>query len=134
MLVLAFLGIFGLILGTISSYALMQAKYGRALYAREQALHIAEAGLEYYRWFLAHNPSILSSGVGLVSPYDYLVEDPEGGELGETEVTATVNSQCDAVQWIDLLSRGTSNADTKFPRTLSVRYMLPSLPQNLYFF
>ncbi|RJQ34889.1 hypothetical protein C4556_01230 [Candidatus Parcubacteria bacterium] len=132
MLVLAFLGIFGLILGTVTSYALMQSKYGRALYAREQALHIAEAGLEYYRWFLAHNPAILQTGVGLVSPYTYTVEDPEGGELGNAEVTATANSQCDAVQWIDLASEGVPNADTRFPRTLSVRYMLPSVAEYSY--
>src|SRR3989338_7130088 len=87
MLVLAFIGIFGLVLGTISSYGLTQSKYGRGLYAREQALHIAEAGLEYYRWFLSHNPSILVSGAGLVSPYNYSVTDPEGGTLGSASVT-----------------------------------------------
>jgi len=132
MLVLAFVGIFGLVLGTIASYSLMQSKYGRALYAREQALHIAEAGLEYYRWFLAHNPSILVDGAGLVSPYDYTVDDPEGGELGETEVTATASLQCNSVQWIDIVSRGKSNADIRFPRTLSARYMLPSVAEYSY--
>src|SRR3989344_4778931 len=117
MLVLAFVGIFGLVLGTIASYSLMQSKYWRALYAREQALHIAEAGLEYYRWFLAHNPSILVDGAGLVSPYDYTVDDPEGGELGETEVTATASLQCNSVQWIDIASRGKSNAGIRIDAT-----------------
>lgn len=131
-LVLAFMGVFGIILGTITSYALTQSKYGRALYAREQALHIAEAGIEYYRWFLAHNPSILTSGVGLISPYGYTVGDPEGGELGSASVTATANLQCSAVQWIDLTSRGTSNASVGFPRTLSARYMLPSVAEYSY--
>ena len=132
MLVLAFVGIFALILGTIASYALTQSKYGRALYAREQALHIAEAGLEYYRWFLSHNPSILVDSTGLVSPYDYAVSDPEGGELGEAEVTAAANLQCGAVQWIDLVSRGTSNVHVGLPRTLSARYMLPSVAEYSY--
>src|SRR3989344_7969130 len=132
MLVLAFIGIFGLVLGTISSYGLTQSKYGRALYAREQALHIAEAGLEYYRWFLSHNPSILVNGNGLVSPYNYSVSDPEGGGLGSAQVTATASLQCDSVQWIDLVSRGTSNAHMGLPRTLSARYMLPSVAEYSY--
>ena len=132
MLVLAFVGIFGLVLGTISSYGLTQSKYGRALFAREQALHITEAGLEYYRWFLVHNPSILVDGAGLVSPYDYTVSDPEDGVLGAAHVTATSNLQCGAVQWIDLVSRGTSNAHVGLPRTLSARHMLPSVAEYSY--
>ena len=132
MLVVAFIGVFSIILGTISSYAFTQSKYGRGLYAREQALHIAEAGLEYYRWFLAHNPEILVDGAGLVSPYDYNVDDPEGGELGDANVTATSNLQCGAVQWIDLVSEGRSNASIGLKRTLSARYMLPSVAEYSY--
>ena len=37
LLVVGFMGIFMLILGTISSFAMQQGKYGRALYDREQA-------------------------------------------------------------------------------------------------
>lgn len=132
MLIVTFIGVFGIVLGTLSSYALTQGRYGRALYAREQALHIAEGGLEFYKWFLAHNPSILEDGTGLVSPYTYTAEDPEGGELGEAVVTASVNTQCNVVQWIDIESRGTSNADVGFPRTLSARYMLPSVAEYSY--
>ncbi|OGG71215.1 hypothetical protein A3F27_01655 [Candidatus Kaiserbacteria bacterium RIFCSPHIGHO2_12_FULL_53_13] len=131
-LVLAFMGIFALLLGTVTSYVLEQGKYGRALYAREQALHVAESGLEYYRWFLAHNPGILTSGTGLVSPDTYAVDDPEGGELGSATITATANMQCGEVQWIDLTSRGVSNANTGFPRTLLARYIRPSVGEYSY--
>ncbi|MDO8561214.1 MAG: hypothetical protein Q7S05_00100 [bacterium] len=132
MLVLAFMGIFTILMGTITSYVFQQGKYGRALFAREQAIHVAEAGLEYYRWFLAHNPSILSAGVGLVSPYTYTVNDPEGGVIGDSVVTATANLQCGAVQWIDLTSVGTSNSAPGFPRTLEARYQKPSVAENSY--
>lgn len=132
MLVIAFMGIFLLIMGTITGYAFEQSKYGRALYGREQALGIAEAGLEYYRWFLAHNPSILVSGAGLTSPYTYTVSDPEGGTLGSATVTATANLQCGIVQSIDLTSKGTSNLNPGFPRTIAVRHMRPSVAQYSY--
>lgn len=129
MLVLAFMGIFLFLLGTISSYVLTQGKYGRALYAREQALNIAEAGLEYYRWFLAHNPTIMDAGVGLVSPYTHVVTDPEGGRLGQAVITATANTKCGVVQWVDMSSRGTSDSSSTFARTLNARYMRPSVAE-----
>lgn len=131
-LVLAFMGIFALLLASVSGYVLEQGKYGRAMYAREQAVHIAEAGLEYYRWFLAHNPGILISGTGLVSPYTYTLDDPEGGTVGSASVTATANMQCGSVRWIDLSSRGASDADTRFPRTILARYMKPSVAEYSY--
>ena len=127
LLVVVFMGVFTLILGTITSYVFEQAKYGRALYEREQALHIAEAGLEYYRWFLAHNPSIMNAGVGLVSPYTYTANDPEGGSIGSSVVTATTNLQCGVVQWIELSSVGRASANPTFARTLKARYMKPSV-------
>jgi hypothetical protein len=128
-MVVAFMGVFGLIVDTITGYVFQQSRYGRALYAREQALHIAEAGLEYYRWFLAHNPSIMTAGAGLVSPYTYDVSDPEGGVLGESVITAEANLQCGVPQWIDLSAEGTANLNPLFARTLSVRYMRPSVAE-----
>jgi hypothetical protein len=132
LLVLGFVGVFAIILGTVSSYVLTQGKYGRAIYAREVALHVAEGGLEYYRWFLNKNSSIMTAGVGLVSPYSYTVNDPEGGELGEATVTATPNMQCGAVQWVDLEVEGVANANPMFPRRLSARYMRPSVAEYSY--
>lgn len=132
MLVLLYMALFSLILGTISGYALTQSRYGRALAAREQALHVAEAGLEYYRWFLAHNPSIMADGVGLTSPVTYIETDPETGAVGEAVITASANMQCGAVQWVDLESRGISYADEKFPRTIAARYMRPSVAEYSY--
>lgn len=64
MLVLVFMGVFGLGVATLASYIFTQANVSRAKLAREQAFSISEAGLEYYRWFLAHNPNNLTNGTG----------------------------------------------------------------------
>ena len=128
-LVLAFMGIFLFLLGTILSYTLTQGRYGRALYAREQALNIAEAGLEFYRWFLAHNTEIMVDGTGLISPTTYEVPDPEGGILGEAEVDVSLNTACGVVQSADLTSEGVSNLNAMFKRTLAARYMRPSVAE-----
>ena len=65
LLVMGYMGVFMIILGTLASFALELSKYGRGLYDREQALHSAEAGLEYYRWYLAHFPNDLQNGTGV---------------------------------------------------------------------
>lgn len=132
MMVVAFMGIFLIIMGTITSYAFEQAKYGRALYGREQALSIAEAGLEYYRWFLAHNPNNLTNGTGAAGPYAYTVSDPEGGTLGTASISVAGNTQCGVIQSIDVTSQGTSDTNVAFKRTLKARYMRQSVAAYSY--
>lgn len=133
MLILVFMGVFLVILGTLSSFALQQARYGRALYAREQALHVAESGLEYYRWFLSHNPNDLTNGTGNPGPYEYVVTDPEDAtEIGTASITVTGNMQCGDVQSIDITSEGTSDANPTYKRTISARYMKPSIAAYSY--
>lgn len=131
-MVVGFMGVFTLILGMMTSYAFQQAKYGRALYAREQALHVAESGLEYYRWFLAHNPGNLTNGTGSPGPYTYTMNDPEGSQLGSASLTVEAATQCGQIQWIDITSRATSNLSPGFPRTLKARYMRPSVATYSY--
>lgn len=134
LLVVAFMGVFLLVLGTITSYVFEQAKYGRALFSREQALYSADSGLEYYRWFLAHNPSIMTSGSGLVSPYTYNVTDPENTTLGTAQITATANLQCGIVQWVDLTSVGRSVSSPGYARALAARYMKRSVAEYAYLY
>lgn len=53
-LVLVFGSIFLMVLGALFGYIMMQYRNNRRISAKEQALHIAESGIEYYRWYLAH--------------------------------------------------------------------------------
>src|SRR3989338_4666138 len=139
LLVVGFMGVFMLILGTVTGYAFQQAKYGRALFAREQALHIAEAGLESFRWLLAHNTNaggtVMTTGVGLGSlPTSYVVTDPEGGTVGTATIAPTPAYQCGRVQWMDLASTGRSDASVGFPRTLLARYMKRSVAEYAFIY
>jgi hypothetical protein len=133
LLVIAFMGIFLLIMGTITSYSFEQAKYGRALLGREQALHVAEGGLEYYRWFLAHNPGNLQNGTGGAGPYAYAVKDPEtSATIGTASLSITGNTQCAQIQSVDITSTGSATANPAFKRTLMARYMRTSLAAYSY--
>ena len=127
MLVLAFMGIFTLVLGAITSYSFMQARYGRALFAREQAFQIAEAGLEHFRWYLAHNPGILETGQGMPNPMSYVVEDPEAGRIGEATIMTVFNTSCEVPQYLDVYSEGRADRNPSFVRTLAARYTRQSV-------
>lgn len=133
LLVIAFMGIFLLIMGTITSFAFEESKYGRALLGREQALHVAESGLEYYRWFLAHSPGNLTNGTGAAGPYSYEVDDPEtSASIGTASVSVAASTQCGQIQYIDLTSTGRATANPGFPRTLFARYMRKSVANYSY--
>jgi hypothetical protein len=131
-LVLVFMGVFTMVTSMLSGYLLTQANVGRAKIAREQALGIAEAGLEYYRWFLEHSPDDLTNGTGQPGPYTYTVNDPEGGEMGTASISVSGNTACGVVQSVDIISEGTANADARFTRTLSTRYAQPSVAEYAY--
>ena len=127
LMVIVFMGIFLLILSALTGFALEEAKYGNATIAREQALDSAEAGLEYYRWFLAHFPNNLTNGTGQPGPYAYTVNDPETGlPVGSASISVVGNTQCGILQSIDITSVGTSVLNPGYPRKLFARYMEPS--------
>ena len=48
--VLVFSGIMIAIIAALSSWASVSIKAGRTAHQREQAIQIAEAGIDYYRW------------------------------------------------------------------------------------
>lgn len=132
LLVVAFMGVFMLILSAVAGFALELAKYGRGVTNREQALHSAEAGLEYYRWFLAHYPNNLTNGTGSPGPYTYTVSDPEGASMGSASLSVSASAQCGVNQWIDITSVGKAAGDERFTRTLFARYMRQSVAAYSY--
>ena len=62
--VIAFSAISIVILSGIVSWAMMSVKLARHAEHGEQALHVAEAGVDYYRWHLAHAPTDYQDGTG----------------------------------------------------------------------
>ncbi|MEK7627805.1 MAG: pilus assembly PilX N-terminal domain-containing protein [Patescibacteria group bacterium] len=129
MLVLVFMGVFSMSVGMLATYLLTQAKVGRAKYAREQAFSVAEGGLEYYKWFLAHFPNNLTNGTGQAGPYSFVVNDPEGGQIGTASIAVVGNTACGVIQSIDITSEGTADIDSRFKRSLFGRYARSSVAE-----
>jgi hypothetical protein len=55
----------------------------RTITEKEQAFQIAEAGIDYYRWHLAHAPQDFQDGTGQPGPYVHDFFDKDGNKIGE---------------------------------------------------
>ena len=131
-LVLVFAGVFFTIIGSLTGFIFAQQKLQLAKQNREKAVQIAEAGLDYYRWFLAHNPEDLQDGTGASGPYVHAYNDPEGGEIGSFSLEITGNETCSAIQAIEIESTGWSANDPTFKRTVFGKYARPSVAEYAY--
>jgi hypothetical protein len=112
----------------ISTQYMAQVQKGQG----EQALRIAEAGLNYYHWFLSHYPDDTTNGTGNPGPYVHTYEDPEGGTMGEYSLDVTGNSACNKVQSIDVTSTGWTDENPDLTRTVSARFSRTSVAEYSY--
>ncbi len=128
-MVLVFAGVFVIAVGSLLQFVLQQSMSGRGKVAHEQSLQIAEAGLEYYKWYLAHNPSQDSE----VRTVEY--KDPVSGQrVGEFTINSVANKQCGDIMNRDIEVTGSADIDDRFTRTVGARYMLPSVANYSYIF
>ncbi len=89
-----------IILVSIIQFVTSNIKYSLQIRSREQSLQIAEAGIDFFRWYLAHNvegktasqiqafwTSGSAYGVGTAYERDYT--DPSGGVVGRYRLEVT---------------------------------------------
>ncbi len=132
LIAIVFMGVFGVIMMSLSGFIFIQNNVQRAKENRESALQIAEAGLDYYRWFLAHNPGNIQDGTGGPGPYVHSFADPEGGTIGQFSLTVNGNAMCGEVTAIDITSTGSTLADPSLTRIVKGRYARPSVAEFAY--
>ncbi|MCD6500865.1 hypothetical protein J7K42_02510 [bacterium] len=119
MWVLVFGTVFLIMLGGILGYLIFQMKQNQKVEARNVALHIAEAGINYARWRLSHAPEDFAfSGT-----YDY--KDPEGTIIGQYQLEIIAPSGCDS--GVKISSWGWEKGFEDFKRRIKVKYIKPSL-------
>lgn len=89
-----------------------------------QAAAAAEAGIEYYRWHLAHAPSDYTDGTGASGPYVHGYYDKDGDQIGQFALTITAPPPGSTV--VTIASAGTVFADTSVKKIIQVRMGIPS--------
>lgn len=131
-LVLVFSAVFLATTGALSGYIFVQHRLQAEKELRERALQIAEAGIDYYKWFLAHFPGDITDGTGQPGPYVHSYADPEGGTSGTFSLEIDGNVQCGVTTAIDITSTGKTTEDPTFSRVVSARYARPSVAEFAY--
>ncbi len=91
----------------------------------EQALSLAEAGVNYYRWHLSHDPQDYQDGTGQPGPYVHDFKDPQGDVVGTFELSITPPDPGSTVVTIESVGRTIDNPEIS--RKVKVKYGIPSI-------
>lgn len=126
-LVLVFGGIFFVLITSFIGYIITQNQVVNFRYEQQRATEIAEAGLNYYKWYLAHHPDDVTNGTGLPGPYVHQFKDPEGGFIGEFSLDIASTSYCGSVASIDIASTGFTYDKPEAKSTVRARYSRPTV-------
>ncbi len=97
----------------------------RQLSAREQAFHIAEAGIDYYRWHLAHAPTDYTNGTTTPGPYNFPFTDKDGNRIGQYSLSITPPPIGSTV--VTIVATGTVDAYPGVARAIRAQLAIPSL-------
>lgn len=113
------------IISGVASYAIFENRASNRVHRRDVAFHIAEAGINYYRWHLAHNPTDYTDGTGQPGPYQRVYQDKDGNTIGyfSLQITPPLPGSTVAI----IRSTGWTIWDTNVRRTIQVRVGFPSL-------
>lgn len=131
-LVLVFGSIFFTIISSFVVFSVTQSKLISQKFEQESAGQIAEAGLDYYRWYLAHYPNDVTNGTGLPGPYIGIYKDPEGGAIGEYSLSIASTTYCGDVSSIDVTSVGHTYKEPNVKRTINAHYSKPNVAEYAF--
>jgi len=97
----------------------------RNIHTGEQALQIAEAGIDYYKWRLAHYPTDYTDGTGTSGPYVHDFEDKDGDKIGTFSLTITPPPAWSTVVTVE--SEGRTIINPNLYRKIRAKFAIPSL-------
>ena len=98
----------------------------RSSIVREQAFQIAEAGINYYQWHLAHYPNDYYDGTGQPGTYTHnYVDFDTQQKIGEFSLVVTPPPTGSTI--VTIKSTGHTEDQPNIKRTVTVKYGIPSL-------
>ncbi len=125
MIALIFTLLFTVTSVTLSSMVASQHKLGLKRIDEAGAMAAAEAGINYYRWHLAHAPTDYQDGTGEAGPYVHAYKDNLGNTIGYFSLEITPPSACSNNVIIE--STGWLSNDPQTTKKIKVKYGKASL-------
>jgi hypothetical protein len=132
---LVILTVVSIILTSIIGFVATQTKYSLQVHAREEALQVAEAGINFYRWYLAHEVDgkttqqvmtfwTTGNPYGVATPYEAEYKDQSGIAIGKYRLEVTAPSR--GTTMVIARSTGWLYKYPDVPRILEVRFRRPA--------
>ncbi len=130
--VLVFGAILFVIISSFFGYIVTQSQLVNQKVDIQKSIDIAEAGLNYYKWFLAHYPNDTTDGTGAPGPYVHTYNDSEGGPIGEFSLQVSSSTYCGDISAIDVTSTGHTYQNPSVSRVITARYARPTVAEYSY--
>jgi len=126
LLLLVIIGIFSAVMPPIISWAITTDRMIKQSTTEEQALQIAEAGVNYYQWHLAHFPTDYKDGTNTSGPYVHNYTDLDTQNiLGQYSLVITPPTFGSTI--VTIASTGYTSSNPGLKKTITARYGIPSL-------
>lgn len=124
-----------IIMTSIIGFVASQTKYSLQVHAREQGFQIAESGIHFYRWYLAHQVEgrtaqqvadfwATGNPYGVATPYEVEYVDPAGDAIGRYRLEVTPPETGSTV--VIVRATGWTYRYPEAVRTIQVRFRKPS--------
>ncbi len=131
--------IVAIVLTSIISFVVTNTQYALRTHAREQSFQIAEAGIQYYRWYLAHQVEGRTASQvaafwagtpqGVATPYEVDYRDPSGSLIGKYKLEVTPPSGSSTR--VTVKATGWTYRFPNDKRVIEVRFRKPAWSENI---
>mgnify|MGYP000900433151 CR=1 FL=1 len=127
--ILVFSTVAMLIISSVITWTGNSLRDARYVVDREKAFYIAEAGIEYYRWHLAHAQTDFQDGTATSGPYIHPYYDADGKQIGVFELTITPPPVGSTI--VTIVSKGVFGSTT-ISRSIEAKLAIPSLAKYAF--
>jgi hypothetical protein len=125
LMVLLFGAIGIIIMGGLVIWADSQLRIAQRSGDQLMALRVAEAGIDYYRWHLSHNPTDFQDGTGQAGPYTHDYKDKDGNVIGQFILDIGAPPQGSTL--VTITSTGKISVNPNIEKTVRVKMQRSSL-------
>lgn len=108
------------VISGISSYGVYEQQSSERKYDRDLAFHIAEAGIHYYRWHLAHDPTDYKDGTDAEGPYVHPYLDKNDSVIGYYSLVIEPPPSGSSI--VTVQSTGWTVEEANIKRTIQARF------------
>jgi len=123
--VLVFASVAILFVGAIISWTGSNIRSAQNYRQKEMAMNIADSGINYYRWHLAHAQTDYTDGTNTPGPYVHAYYDKDNVRIGQFALTIIPPPLGSSL--VTVIATGTVDANPKLKRVVRAQFAKPSI-------